>query len=84
MRYQLENSEAAALITDGAEIADINLGGLPDLKHLFTTRRATGGSRHFAELLKPSSAPIRVRNRVLLPRWRHCLIPAAPPDCPKA
>ena len=41
VRYQLENSGAVALITDGPQIADINLAGLPDLKHLFTTRHAT-------------------------------------------
>jgi long-chain acyl-CoA synthetase len=58
VRYQLENSGAAALITDGPQIADISLAGLPNLKHLFTTRHATCGSRHFAELLKPSSAHI--------------------------
>jgi long-chain acyl-CoA synthetase len=58
VRYQLENSGAAVLVTDGPQIADINLAGLPNLKHLFTARHAAGGSRHFAELLKPSSAHI--------------------------
>lgn len=58
VRYQLENSGAAALVTDGPQIADINLAGLPNLKHLFTTRHAAGGSRHFAELLKPPAAHI--------------------------
>ena len=58
VRYQLENSGAAALVTDGPLIADINLTGLPNLKHLFTTRHATSGSTHFADLLKPSTAHI--------------------------
>jgi acyl-CoA synthetase (AMP-forming)/AMP-acid ligase II len=57
-RYQLENSGAVALITDGPQIADVNLSGLPKLGHLFTTRHAVAGSRHFAELLKPSTGAI--------------------------
>ncbi len=58
VRYQLENSGAVALITDGPQIADINLAGFSDLKYLFTTRHTAGGSRHFAELLMPSSAQL--------------------------
>ncbi|MCU1309318.1 MAG: AMP-dependent synthetase and ligase [Candidatus Angelobacter sp.] len=57
-RYQLENSGAVALITDGPQIAEVNLGGLPKLRHVFTTRHAAPGARHFSELQRPSSATI--------------------------
>jgi acyl-CoA synthetase (AMP-forming)/AMP-acid ligase II len=58
VRYQLENSEAMMLLTDGPLVAEMNLRELPALKHLYTTRHATPGARHFAELLKPSTAAI--------------------------
>jgi acyl-CoA synthetase (AMP-forming)/AMP-acid ligase II len=46
------------LITEGPFIADIDLNGLPALKHLFTTRHTTSRSRTFKELLKPASAAL--------------------------
>ncbi|MCU1308662.1 MAG: AMP-dependent synthetase and ligase [Acidobacteriaceae bacterium] len=57
-RYQLENSGAVALITDGLQIAEVNLGGLPKLRLVFTTRHAAPGARHFSELQRPSSATL--------------------------
>jgi acyl-CoA synthetase (AMP-forming)/AMP-acid ligase II len=57
-RYQLENSGAVALITDGPQITEVNLGGLPNLRHVFTTRHAAPGARHFSELQRPSSASV--------------------------
>src|SRR3954468_6977265 len=44
VRYQLENSGAVALITDGPQMAEISLAGIPNLRHLFTTRHAISGS----------------------------------------
>ena len=38
VRYQLENSGAAVLITDGQNVQGINLAGLPNLRRVFTTR----------------------------------------------
>jgi acyl-CoA synthetase (AMP-forming)/AMP-acid ligase II len=57
-RYQLENSGAVALITDGPQITGVNLAGLPKLRQVFTTRHAAPGARHFSELQKPCSAAI--------------------------
>lgn len=57
VRYQLENSGAVLLITDGGNISGINLGGLPDLRRVYTTRTAAAGAEPFANLLKPVSAP---------------------------
>src|SRR5580692_2132029 len=39
IRYQLENSGAALLITDGAVFNDIKLGGLPNLRGIYATRQ---------------------------------------------
>src|SRR5438132_11978964 len=47
------------LVTEGLLVADMNFREFPTLKHLFTTRHATPGARHFAELLEPSTAAIR-------------------------
>ncbi len=57
VRYQLENSGAVLLITDGANIAGINLGGLPNLKRVYTTRQPAPGTDSFGDLLHAGSAP---------------------------
>jgi len=56
VRYQLENSGAVLLISDGTNLEGINLGGLPQLKRVYTTRQACAGSEPFGNLLKPVSA----------------------------
>ncbi len=56
VRYQLENSGASILITDGANIDGINLGGLPNLHRVFATRQPATGAEPFSNLLKPVSA----------------------------
>jgi acyl-CoA synthetase (AMP-forming)/AMP-acid ligase II len=56
VRYQLENSGAAMLVSDGALIANMNLGGLPHLRRVFVTRTAATGAEPFASLLQPNSA----------------------------
>jgi long-chain acyl-CoA synthetase len=58
VRYQLENSGAALLITDGPNIAGINLAGLPNLRRVFCTREQGSGSEAFSDLLKPVSATL--------------------------
>ena len=58
VRYQLENSGAKILVTDGALIADINLHGLPDLKRVYTARQPTPGTNQFSELLRPVTASL--------------------------
>src|SRR5271166_5839918 len=40
VRYQLENSGAVALITDGTLLTGINLGGLPALRDVYSIHRA--------------------------------------------
>ncbi|HET7750318.1 MAG TPA: AMP-binding protein, partial [Terriglobales bacterium] len=51
VRFQLENSGAAMLISDG-RIRDMNLSGLPCLRRVYTT------GDNFSELLRPVSAPL--------------------------
>ncbi len=85
IRYQLENSGAALLITDAPLIENANLAGLPALRRVFTTRREYAGCEDFASLLRPASAQVSrslaaIRNKPSPP----FPTPAAPPDCPKA
>src|SRR5580704_11909577 len=55
-RYQLENSGAVFLIADGPSLEGINLGGLPNLRRLYTTRKPAAGAEPFANLLRPATA----------------------------
>src|ERR1700751_1806756 len=69
VRYQLENSGAAFLIIDAATLGDINLGGLPNLRRVFSTRQPASGTENFAELLRPTPAilpaPIQSSNQTV-------------------
>jgi long-chain acyl-CoA synthetase len=56
VRCQLENSGAVILISDGPNLEGVNLGGLPNLRRVYTTRQPACGAEPFANLLKPSSA----------------------------
>lgn len=62
VRYQLENSEAVALITDGPLIHDIHLDGLPNLQHVFYTRTGAGAAQPFTWLLKDRANPLPWRD----------------------
>lgn len=53
VRFQLENSGAAFLITDGPLIPNINLAGLPNLRRIYSTRQRAQGTEEFSDLLKP-------------------------------
>jgi len=63
--YQLENSGAALLITNGPLISGITFSKLPELRTIYTTREQGGGSAPFAKLLggkggslpKPTASP---------------------------
>jgi acyl-CoA synthetase (AMP-forming)/AMP-acid ligase II len=57
VRYQLENSGAVLLITDGANIEGINLAGLA-LRKVFFTRMQASGAEPFSSLLRPVSAAL--------------------------
>jgi long-chain acyl-CoA synthetase len=56
VRYQLENSGAVILITDGGHIEGISLSELPDLRRVYTTRQPASGAEPFANLLRPVTA----------------------------
>jgi long-chain acyl-CoA synthetase len=58
VRYQLENSGAAILITDGATLGDIQLAGLPHLRRVYTTRQPAAGTENFSDLLKAVTATL--------------------------
>ncbi len=52
IRYQLENSGAALLISDAPLLENVNLAGLPALRRVFTTRSQRAGCEDFASLLR--------------------------------
>jgi long-chain acyl-CoA synthetase len=58
VRYQLENSTAAILITDGSLIRGMDLSRLPHLRRIFTTRQDAPGAQPFSTLLASNSAPL--------------------------
>jgi len=58
VRYQLENSGAALLITDGPLLDGINLDSLPNLRRVYTTRQTAAGAEPFTNLLRPVSATL--------------------------
>ena len=58
VRYQLENSGAAILITDGTTLGSINLAGLPHLRRVYSTRQQAPGTEDFSGLLKTVTAAL--------------------------
>lgn len=56
VRFQLENSGAVVLITDGMNLEGIDLSGLPNLRRVYTTRHPSAGTEPFTNLLQPSTA----------------------------
>ena len=58
IRFQLESSGAAFLITDAPLVENVNLGGLPGLRRVFTTRHERPGCEPFANLLRASTAKL--------------------------
>ena len=58
VRYQLEASGAAALVTDAPVLQQTNLTGLPELRRLYMTRRMAGAAESFSELLRVSASPL--------------------------
>ena len=57
IRYQLENSEAVFLVTDGPLIEPISLAGLPRLRRIYTTR-AHAGAVDFSQLFGSITAAL--------------------------
>jgi acyl-CoA synthetase (AMP-forming)/AMP-acid ligase II len=51
VRFQLENSGATLLVTDGALLEGVSLRGLPNLQRTFFTRSAGGGAESLSSLL---------------------------------
>jgi long-chain acyl-CoA synthetase len=58
IRYQLENSGAAILITDAPLLENVNLAGLPSLRRVFTTRTQRDGYENFADLLRSTTSTL--------------------------
>jgi acyl-CoA synthetase (AMP-forming)/AMP-acid ligase II len=58
VRYQLDNSGAVFLITDGPFLKDINLSGLPALRRIFAIRQPASQAEDFSLLLQPTTASL--------------------------
>jgi long-chain acyl-CoA synthetase len=58
VRYQVEDSGASFLISDGALLQGMNLAGLPALRRVFTTRTPAPGAEDFSTLLAAGSAAL--------------------------
>ena len=56
VRYQLENSGAVLLVTDGSYLEGINFAGLPNLRRVYTTRQPAPAAEPFSNLLLPATA----------------------------
>ena len=87
VRYQLENSGAVALVTDGRLIKDVDLGGLPPLRSVYTTRsdRACTARSHSRSFwLRPALHPCTQPSATRALLWRHFRIPVAPLGCRRA
>ncbi len=55
VHYQMEISEAVALISDGSQVEGIDLGELPKLRNVYTTRtHGKGGTQPFSDLYTSS------------------------------
>ena len=55
VRYQLENSDAVALVTDGSLLPGIHFDGLPVLRNIYTVRApGPGGTQPFDLLFRSS------------------------------
>ena len=59
VRYQLENSSAVLLLSNGPLLEGVNLSGLPALRRVFTSRQPAGmGEEPLETLLRPTSASL--------------------------
>jgi long-chain acyl-CoA synthetase len=63
VRYQVENSGAVLLITDGPNLEGIDLARLPNLRRVYTTRRHGAWAEPFSNLLIPATATYPLPNQ---------------------
>jgi long-chain acyl-CoA synthetase len=63
VRYQLDNSGAAMLISDGPNLEGVNLAGLPALRRIYSIRQQAAGTEPFANLLHTTSASLPTFDR---------------------
>jgi acyl-CoA synthetase (AMP-forming)/AMP-acid ligase II len=58
VHYQLEDSGAVMLISDGPQLEGINFTTIPMLRGIYTIRQHLAGTSPFSDLFRPSSAPL--------------------------
>src|ERR1700678_1766634 len=60
IRYQMENSGAAFLVTDAPLLENVDLAGIPHLRRVFVTRHQRAGSEDFISMRRPTTAKIPI------------------------
>ncbi len=58
VRYQLENSDAVLLVSDGPQLEGISLAGISRLRGVFTTRQNSAGAEMLSSLLQRKTAAL--------------------------
>ncbi len=58
VQYQVSNSRAVFLISDGLQLDGISLASLPNLRRVFHTRQPAAGAEPFSSLLSKRSATL--------------------------
>src|SRR6266851_2347677 len=56
--YQLQDSGAVLLISDGPQLEGINFSALSKLRGIYTIRQHVAGTSQFSDLLRPSKASV--------------------------
>jgi long-chain acyl-CoA synthetase len=65
VRYQLADSGAVMLVSEGGNIGGMDLSGLPNLRRVYAIRQTVSGTRPFADLLQPAKVPLPEASRDL-------------------
>jgi acyl-CoA synthetase (AMP-forming)/AMP-acid ligase II len=58
VHYQLEDSGAVLLISDGPQLEDINFATIPMLRGIYTIRQHSAGTSPFSDLFRSSNASL--------------------------
>jgi acyl-CoA synthetase (AMP-forming)/AMP-acid ligase II len=58
VHYQMEDSGAVLLISDGPQLEGINFATIPQLRGIYTIRQHLAGTLPFSDLLLPSTASV--------------------------
>ena len=58
VRYQLSDTGAVMLVSEGGNLSGLDLSGLPNLRRVYGIRQTVPGTEPFADLLRPAHVPL--------------------------